>query len=294
MSQPLSSRDSNRQPQGPVSDLTLERYHLGELPAAEAEALRDRLSADASLRDRLRRIEEHEQSFAKSHPADRWVGLIREKAARNAVESPARSVPARPAREKPRAEGESFWSRLLFPGNLGWAAGLAVLLLVTWVAAPRWMQGDADGSDGIRLKGKSAELKLYLQTEGGPRLLSPGSTVKAGDALQIEFHPGGYRFAAIVSVDGRGSVTWHWPTGPQGNSDVTLLPSHRLPQAFQLDSAPAFERFYLLLSQDSLSLGEYQAPLSASIGQDAEAWIAQERRENPNLHIQAFPLLKAP
>lgn len=300
------------QPPSPktIGDLALERYHLGELPASEAEAIRLRLSTDASLRERLQRIVDQEQSFAKSHPAEQWVPKI-EKRIASPGPNPAKPrswVHPHPSESQSGSVNlfqGSPWNRLnrfFSPMNVRLASGFALVLLTTWIALPPWMNQQQGVEETVRLKGKTAELKLYLKVgpqtnpkaEADPRSLRPGDTVHAGDALQIEFHPGIYRYGAIVSVDGRGSVTWHWPSNPLGNTDVTLLPGHLLPQAFQLDSAPAFERFYLILSRDSLQLDSMGERLSASIHQPPESWAGQEREGKSGLEIHAFPLVKAP
>ena len=43
----------NRQDHPEVSDYRLERYLLGELPAAELDALRQRIESDSGLGERL-------------------------------------------------------------------------------------------------------------------------------------------------------------------------------------------------------------------------------------------------
>ncbi|HEX8539626.1 MAG TPA: ActD-like protein, partial [Cystobacter sp.] len=64
----------------------------------------------------------------------------------------------------------------------------------------------------------------------------------------------------IFSVDGRGTVTLHAPE--RGLDAMPLAPSgtHALPQAYALDDAPAFERFFFVTSDDPFSLEEVLAP----------------------------------
>ncbi len=287
-------------PSKPVTDFALERFRLGELPPKEIEAMQLRLSHDAALRERLRVLETQEVEFLKSHPAENWVSRI-ENASNPKPVLPSQSSATRPAKS---AGGFSrltngFLDHLRFfdQRRTQFAFGFAALVLAT---IPVWLQQPSKMEAGIRLKGQSAELKLYCKTDTGASPLKPGAQVKAGDAIQIEFHPGLYGFGAIVSVDGKGSVTWHWPASPEGNSRIVTLADFRLPNAFQLDSAPRFERFYLVLSKDSLDLNSLGANLAESSRQDVE-WISkrisqgeQDGQRDPNVKVIAFPLLKAP
>lgn len=284
-----------------LSDLYLERYRLGELPAAETDALRQRLAEDASLRERLRRIEMHEQAFAGSHPASTWVPRI-EKAVR---ESQEKSL----GRQDDRAsESQSFQSRSSpsrsYRREWQFALSMAAMLAFALTALPVWLAGQRDPGDGIRLKGGATlsgpeagepGLMLYRQMAEGSEALQPGDRVRPGDALQIELRPGTFDYAAVVSVDGRGAITWHWPARPDQPELASHLPKGRLPNAFQLDSAPGFERFYLLLSSDSsamAALPQLEPRLRESITRDAEWFLGEAVKSIPGLGVKAFPLQK--
>lgn len=293
---PLPSRPGNH-----LSDLYLERYHLGELSSAEAEAFRQRLAEDAALRERLRRIEKHDQAFAGSHPASTWVPRI-EKAIRDSQEkslgqqdnraTESRIIPARPT---PSRSYRREWQ---------FAFSFAAMLALALTALPVWLAGPRDPSDGIRLKGGAANsgsqagepgLMLYRQMAEGPEALHPGDKVKAGDALQIELKSGSYAYAAVVSVDGQGAITWHWPARPDQPERASQLPKGRLPNAFQLDSAPGFERFYLVLGSDSLAMAtlpQLEPHLRESIAHDAEWFSGEAVKGIPGLWVKAFPLQK--
>jgi hypothetical protein len=296
-------------PADPITDFALDRFRLGELPPEETEALRLRLSADAALRERLRALELQDAAFTKSHPAETWVSRI----ADAARQDPGPIAPAKSARHGKSAGGYPFpkdgaWDYRRYFGyrQPRFAFGLAALVLAT---LPVWLHRPSAEKGDTRLKGQSAELKLYRKTDTGAAPLSPGARVEAGDAIQIRFHPGRYAFGAVFSVDGNGSVTWHWPTGPKGNFRIASLPDFRLPNAFQLDSAPRFERFYLWLSNDSLDLLPLDAILKESSrhevgwlarqfgqgGHDGEAGHGESGgKDGQGLLIIAFPLAKAP
>ena len=72
--------------------------------------------------------------------------------------------------------------------------------------------------------------------------------------LQLSYVSGGRRHGAVLSVDGRGSVTLHSPeslTGPLVLKGGTVP----LPSAYALDDAPAFERFFFVTSDAPFDVG---------------------------------------
>jgi hypothetical protein len=83
--------------------------------------------------------------------------------------------------------------------------------------------------------------------------VEPGAKAHAGDFLRIGYHSGGFPYGAIVSVDGNGSVTRHWPV--DGARAARLEKGEALlPEAFVLDAAPAYERFYFVVSSRPFEL----------------------------------------
>jgi hypothetical protein len=105
-----------------------------------------------------------------------------------------------------------------------------------------------------RLKGGAAHLNIYMRTDGGARLLEEGGRVTEGATLQIGYVPGTNVYGLIVSIDGRGTVTMHFPlsavTGQvlEGEGEVLL------PYAYTLDDAPDFERFFFVVSEKPFSV----------------------------------------
>ncbi len=117
--------------------------------------------------------------------------------------------------------------------------------------------------EATRLKGLEPSLALFRRTTSGAEPLKPGTAVKPGDVLRIGYRAAGRSFGAIFSVDGHGNVTRHWPlTGDRAArlaAGETLLPG-----AFELDDAPSYERFYLLVSDRAFDLKLMLESLHAS------------------------------
>jgi hypothetical protein len=136
-------------------------------------------------------------------------------------------------------------------------AGFALLVLVGGllliVRGPSFF-APQDPAAEIRLKGGNAHLNVYMKTAAGAEMLEEGDRVTEGTTLQVSYVSGTNKYGAIVSIDGRGAVTLHFPlsavTGQilEGEGEVLL------PFAYTLDDAPDFERFFFVVSKKPFSL----------------------------------------
>jgi hypothetical protein len=59
----------------------------------------------------------------------------------------------------------------------------------------------------------------------------------------------------IISIDGRGVVTLHYPEEGHAPAKLELNRKVLLPRAYQLDDAPGFERFFYLSSKNPVNVG---------------------------------------
>ncbi len=274
----------------PISGLQLEKYLLGALPEAERKALEARLAADPALARKVEQMRSQDRAFAARFPAETVVPEI-EAAAHPAPQSQPHADPAPRTKAQAWSKPPSEWRNLIalpFPINGRGAIAFALILLC---ALPLMLWKVPIDNQGERLKGKQAELRLYRNASAGPERVASGSNAAAGDVFQVEFHPGTFAYGAIVSVDGNGSVTLHWPARPEGATAWSALPEHRLPSAFQLDDSPRFERFHLLLSREPIDLKAWLARVAASAGHD-EAWLAAQAPES--VSVVTFTLKKKP
>jgi hypothetical protein len=120
------------------------------------------------------------------------------------------------------------------------AAGLALLLV--------GIGHDQPGPDTPKGGGGPPKLRVYRQRAGGFERLNTGVVARKGDRLQVGVVSDHPEHGVVVSIDGRGEVTVHWPTHPGEQTD--LRPGEqRLPTAYELDDAPNFERFFLVTTE---------------------------------------------
>jgi len=262
-------RDDDR-----VPELVLERFRLGELPEAEAERLRERLRSDAALRGRLEALEASDREIRRLHPPG-WLA----NAARSRIA--ARSGARPPGRRHP-------W---LAPAALAAAATLAAVVLPRVLEPPEGRPGAAqsrgEAEPSTRTKGLRPHLALFRLTPDGSESLADGAVASPGDVVRVGYRAAGESYGAIVSLDGRGAVTRHLPlTGDEAvplKSGDTIL----LDQAYELDDAPRFERFYFVTSAQPFPL----LPVLRAVGDgggDADAVPSLP----PGLMQDSFLLLK--
>jgi hypothetical protein len=221
---------SGRESSG-VPDLILEQYRLGELSRDEADRVERLLSVDVALRARHDALDRSDEAIARSYP----VGWL------------AQRVRARlPELMESRSLG---WRGRL---SLAAAAALVLLAIPVWRASIREDAAPAAAED--RLKGLSPALTIYRRTAAGSETLADGSVARAGDLLRVGYTGAGRTYGIILSIDGRGVVTLHLP--PNGDRAARLKPGHAtlLDQAYELDDAPGWERFYFVTGETSFAV----------------------------------------
>lgn len=202
-----------------IPDWKLERYRLNELSAEETARIDAVLKTDEALRARVQALEVDDAATRTKYPH-----LTRTKL-REGVTAPARSP----------------W---LMP-----ALALAAALLGGVVT----LQLTRTDVDDVRFKGDGPTLHLFRLAGAEPERLDDGAKVKPHDVVQVAFELSGAKHVVIVSVDGLKHGTLHWPRNGKTEAPVGF---NKLPESFELDDAPGFERFFLVTSDAPLAVGE--------------------------------------
>lgn len=216
-----------------ISDFTLERYLLKELPGRQLEEITRRLESDPQLKQRLQALEQSNAEILKQYPSRQMSHLIKTQAS---VQARAKA----PAR------------RLGFMPLLGLAAAATVVVAVS----PYLWDNLADTT---RTKGAAASLFIYRKLPSGAELLKNKAVAKPGDLLQIAYLSQQDGCGVILSLDGRGAVTLHYPAGDQSSTQLTVKRKTVLPLSYELDDAPGFERFFLITSPSELPVAAIMA-----------------------------------
>jgi hypothetical protein len=143
---------------------------------------------------------------------------------------------------------------------------------------------DLRGADGecINYKGGGVEvpqrLYVYRHRTSGNERLRDGARVTRGDLVQLAYRSRAGGYGVLLSIDGAGKVTMHWPEKNDGAAaTLQTRDEFLLPSSYELDDAPAFERFFMVHAA---------APFSVATAMDAaRALAAQPSARNQRLAL---------
>lgn len=247
-----------------VPPLTLERWALGELSAAEAAAVEAALGGPAAAAAVRQEMDAEARALFVSAPPAAFAATVA-----------ARVSPPRKALRLP------VWSA-------GLASAAAALAVFAWAApetpaAPgdahpsRVTTAHADAREaGVRTKGSATAapaakplVMAYVRTDAGSRPVVDGEQLPAGAVLQLAYDAAGAPHGMLVSVDGRGQLTLHHPPSPRGTTALLQDGETRLSHAYELDDAPEYERFVLLTLDAPIPVDNVMAAMQARVERDA-------------------------
>jgi len=237
-------------PVKPVPTWLLERLALGELDAATAADVRRRLAEAGQDADAV------------------VAGLLASNAELLAAHPPARLVPAIRRRSEPQPPRRTRTLWMLAPAVLAGAVAL-----VLWARPAGDRPGGDETLEPTRLKGPAAvsRLLVYRHQENGDRALADGARAAEGDLVQLAYRERGDAYGLLLSIDGAGSVTVHWPEQAVQAARLQAGGEARLPSAYQLDAAPAFERFFLVTAARPFPVAPVVAAARALAARPADA-----------------------
>ena len=238
----------NQQDKHPISDYQLERYLLREGTDDELAALDRRVADDPELAQRLAALERSNEELHQRYPPEWMRGQIELKLKRLRPELSRRAQGRRVQRT---------WS-----GYRLWAVP-AVALILAVVAVPTLFDQETPEAPETRIKGGEQEPRLlvFRKLTSGVERLQDEALAKSGDLVQLAYRSGGLQYGAILSVDGRGTVTQHLPA--TGAEAVPLAAQDTLDVAYELDDAPRWERFYLVAADRRFGLAAVKTKLVA-------------------------------
>jgi hypothetical protein len=244
-----------------LPDWLVERAALDEV----APASRDRIErADPrELADRVAALHNDNAAELARYPASLQVAQIE---ARIATEA--------------RQRAERRRRRRL--GWLGVATSAAAVLVVARFVPERTAtdtppRAGVTQGDGTRVKGV-ARLVAFRQAGEQVERLAEDTVVHAGEVIQLRYNAGGQRFGVIASVDGAGVVTLHFPLREDAPPEATAVSPETttLPNAYALDDAPRFERFFFITANDPVDVPQTLAALRALARREDRATASPE------------------
>jgi len=271
-----------------VPDLLVEQLVLGELSPARAAEVRRMLEETEGGLERLAEIEASNKEILHVHPPRAAAAEISRRLERKPATGPA-------------------W-------RLAWVAApvTAAIALMLWLAVPGEDKKAPGGLKKPRGYVSTADVKSrapavnedeleITRKKGGPVLLvfrdgagkadrlENGAEAAEGDLLQLKYEAGGAAHGLILSVDGRGAVTLHFPKSLGDSTALDPKGAQALPRSYELDDAPGFERFFFVTSDKPIDPGAVAAS-AESLGTDPKAGLALP----DEMRYKEFVLLKPP
>ena len=224
-----------------VPDLYIEKLLLDELP----REMKERLLEDPAVRRRIEELKAENRRILEEYPPEQMAKAIRnrERWSRRSQAAQTRGLGSRPA-----ARPRPGWSRLVPAASFALLVLVGGLLMVT--RGPAFVAPQSD----TRLKGGAAHLNVYMKTDAGADLLEEGDRVSQGTTLQVGYVSGVGEYGTIVSIDGGGTVTLHFPLSAANGQNLEGEGEVLLPFAYTLDDAPDFERFFFVVSKRPFSV----------------------------------------
>jgi len=263
-----------------IPDWKCERFLLGELDHDEMEVIRRRLEQDEELRARLEELESSGRRILERYPSKMMASRITDRfaAAERRDEEPG-----------PKRVPRIAWAPV---------AAAAVMAGILWLRPGPSDQPflPGDGAD-VRVKGPTAELSLYRATDHGSERLEHRALAAEHDLIGARYRSDGQGYGLVVSVDGRGVVTRHYPLKGDGAAPLAAG-SHALDFSYELDDAPRWEIFLLASSRDAFAVDPILQAIEASeltggIASAAAAEsVATSLRIPEGVAVSVFTLIK--
>jgi hypothetical protein len=215
-----------------ISTFLLERYHLGEVTPEEKFFVEDALARDAELAAALADLDRADRDFWQRFPH----------VTHNVIHSDIRPLGRR---------------RLLVWGVCAAAVVLIIALPLFILKNTRYATFD-DRMKGSFAGENSAELSVYLKggATGGEIKLPDQAGIQTGNTVQLAYRvqpdDSGERYGVIFSIDGRSSVTMHYPYSLGQSTQLVAGKAVPLDEAYTLDDAPDYEIFFLVVGDKPL------------------------------------------
>jgi hypothetical protein len=147
-------------------------------------------------------------------------------------------------------------------------------------------------SGDIRLKGDGPRIFAYEKNGDSILALENDAKVSAGNVLQLSYISGGYAVGAIVSVDGNGTVTQHFPDFGDMTAKLKKGGEVVLGFSYKLDDAPRFERFFFVAGKRRQSITKFKRELSQLAREHADGDFDVNGIVPAGLRVSDFKLLK--
>ena len=238
--------------------LILEQIHAGDVDKS--------VYGEADVSEKLKELADSDKEILTKYPTEKMKFLVAEKLAKslseNVFEDSVENSSNRVG-EKSIPVNPIFRNYLKIHKIVGIAAVLCLVLVLPILVSR--MSSNYEGitlEESIiqnslpaseRAKGSSS-IFLYKKNNDAIMRLKNEAIATEGDCIQITYIAAGAKYGSIISIDGNGYLSQHYPE--YGNKAYELDNGGEIPldYAYQLDDAPDFERFLFITSDSSFDI----------------------------------------
>ena len=210
-----------------IPDIVLEQFVLGELPIEKMKDIKSLLQSDDSIRKRIELIEKSNNDFRTKYPFAKTC------------------IPAAVSADRKKKGSSHYKKILIFPSA---ALVVAACTLIFVKVTPLFDTFD----NSVIIKGKTENLFLYRKNGNQADILKNGDAAKKDDIVQIAYQIPKERNCIIFSIDGNSGVTLHYSSSEKSMPDSSKTGKIFVPESYQLDDAPYYERFFMITSDSEI------------------------------------------
>ena len=243
----------------PINDYLLEMYVLGILSNKKSREIKSQIDSDKSLEIKLEKIKKSNLDFKVDNPSDIYIPKIIERYKKKTdFKSNDILIPK---------ERYKYW--IFAVPTL--VAALLLIIILSPIEKEKVSKQNNKKEYNI-LKGNQdidvslPQLIIHRKRNDNIEILKDESKGKTGDLLQLAYIPADQTHGVILSIDGNGKVSLHYPLE---GSDSTSLGEAKFffPESIELDNAPEFERFFFITSNSKIDI-EYVLKMAGKLGND--------------------------
>ncbi|MCL2705072.1 MAG: hypothetical protein FWE72_02560 [Spirochaetaceae bacterium] len=223
-----------------ISTFLLERYHIGEITQEEKLLVEKALARDKTLAAALADLDRADNDFYEQFPLETFFPADQNSQPVNTRRFSLRHI-FQPISRIPH-----------------YAWGFCIAAIVMVIAFPFFILKNpvhekfGDRMKGASIESSSIELNVYLRGRSSNEvtLLPDQSNISDGNTIQLVYKvpsaKSNEKYGIIFSIDGRSSVTMHYPYRPRQSTLLVSGKSVHLDEAFTLDDAPDYEIFFFV------------------------------------------------
>ena len=233
-----------------ISSFLLERYRIGEVTAKEKKYVEDIMANDEQAALALAKLDSADDDFKRRFPLEKFFPAEQKESINSSLQR--MNIPHfgfRGLRKVPAL----VWSIC--------AAALVIVVALPLIILKNPRQAEfGDRIKGVSAENNSIELSVYIKekSSGEGVKLTNQANVHEGNTVQLAYQVSGgasaEKYGVIFSIDGRSSVTMHFPYAAWQS---TLLVSGKpvpLDEAYTLDDAPNYEIFFFVTGEKPLDI----------------------------------------